>query len=76
MTGAAPYDFLAEPEPVTAADTAFDQRITLAEFLAAADRRFEALDVKGNGHIALADLPKTAVQSPPRPGQARRRPTT
>jgi len=74
MTGAAPYDFLAEPEPVAAADTEFNQRITLAEFLAAADRRFDALDVKGTGRIALADLPKTAVQQPPRPAPERRRP--
>jgi hypothetical protein len=76
MTGAAPYDFLAEPEPVAAADTEFNQRITLAEFLAAADRRFQALDVKGTGKIALVDLPKTAAEQPPRPEQQRRRPMT
>jgi len=62
MTGAAPYNFLAEPEPVTAADAELNQRITRAEFLAAADRRFDALDVKGTGRIALADLPRTAAQ--------------
>ena len=74
LTGAAPYDFLSEPEPVTAADTAFNQTITLAEFLAAADRRFDALDVRGTGRIALADLPKTAVQQAPRAGARRQAP--
>jgi hypothetical protein len=63
MVGAAPYDLLAEPEPVTAADTEFNGRITLAEFLAAADRRFDILDVKQTGKIAFDDLPKTAVQT-------------
>jgi hypothetical protein len=64
MVGAAPYGLLAEPEPVTAADTEFDGRITPAEFRAAADRRFDALDVDGKGRIALKDLPLTAVQQP------------
>ena len=74
MTGVASFDLLAEPEPVTAADTNFDGRITLAEFLAAADRHFDALDTKGAGKITLADLPKTAVQSRPHgppPGEQR-----
>jgi hypothetical protein len=72
MVGAAPYDLLAEPEPVTAADTNFDGRITLAEFLAAADRRFDILDVRQTGKIAFDDLPKTAVQTRPRGGEHRR----
>ena len=65
MTGAAPYNLLAEPEPVTAADANLDGLITRAEFLAAADRHFDALDVNGAGKIALEDLPKTAAQSRP-----------
>ena len=68
MGGAAPYGLLAEPEPVTAADTEFNGRITAAEFRAAADRRFEALDVKGQGRLALKDLPLTVVQPAPRDG--------
>ena len=58
---------------MTAADTAFNAQITLAEFVAAADRHFEALDVKGAGRIGLADLPKTAVQTRPHgpPGEER-----
>jgi EF hand len=74
MTGAAPYNLLAEPEPVTATDTELNQRITRAEFLAAADRRFDALDVRGTGRIALADLPRTAAQGGQRAdGEPRRK---
>ncbi|MDB5481398.1 MAG: EF-hand protein [Caulobacteraceae bacterium] len=72
--GAAPFNLFSEPEPVTAADANFDGRITLAEFLAAADRHFDAVDVKGAGHVILADLPKTAVQTRfhgPHPGEER-----
>ena len=73
MVGAAPYGLLAEPEPVTAADTEFNGRITLAEFLAAADRRFDVLDIKQTGKIAFEDLPKTAVQAHARSEGHRRR---
>jgi hypothetical protein len=73
MTGAAPYNLLGEPEPVTAADTELNQRITRTEFLAAADRRFDALDVKGAGRLALADLPKTEAQGGGRGDGERRR---
>jgi hypothetical protein len=47
---------------VAASDTEFNGHITLKEFDAAADRRFAALDTKGLGYLALADLPKTPVQ--------------
>ncbi len=60
--GAGVYSLLNEPEPVAAADTAFDGRITLAEFLATADRRFDRLDASHQGYLTLADLPKTPVQ--------------
>ncbi|HEX3699898.1 MAG TPA: hypothetical protein VHV27_04420, partial [Phenylobacterium sp.] len=40
MEGAAAFNLLGEPEPVTSSDQNFDGRITLAEFLTAADRRF------------------------------------
>ena len=62
LQGAAVYGLLNEPEPVTAADTRLDGRITLAEFLAAADRRFDKLDVKQQGYLTLDDLPKTPAQ--------------
>jgi hypothetical protein len=61
-TGAAPYTLIQTPEPITAADTNFDGRIRKASFMALADRRFTALDKKGDGYLTLAGLPKTYVQ--------------
>jgi len=61
--GAAAYGLLAEPEPITAADTNVDFRITKAEFLAAADRRFKRLDKRGDGKLTLDELPMTAAQA-------------
>lgn len=63
LEGAAFYGLLAEQEPVTAADSDIDGRITKAEFLAAADRRFKRLDRKGDGALTLDELPKTAAQA-------------
>ncbi len=72
LAGAAPYDMLREPEPVTAADLDFNGRITLAEFRTRADQRFRLLDPDDRGYLTPDDLPKTAVQEGgPRP---RRRP--
>jgi hypothetical protein len=62
MGGAAPYELIAEPEPVSSADTDLTGRVTLPEFLAAADRRFDQLDPKGLGSLTLAGLPKTPAQ--------------
>lgn len=42
---------LDDPEPVSGADTALNSHITLAEWLAAADRRFALLDDKGRGWL-------------------------
>ncbi len=60
--GAAAFSLTPDPEPVASADAALDGKITLAEFLAAVDRRFDAVDVKHQGYLTLADLPKTAAQ--------------
>ena len=60
--GAAPFELIADPEPLAAADLAMDGHITLAEFLTVADRRFDRLDKKGLGYLTLADLPKTQTQ--------------
>ena len=58
---------LSEPEPVSGADVNLDSRITLAEWLAAADRRFDLLDIKhlgALGHDELkALLPKAGKKS-------------
>ena len=59
-TGA--VSLLSDPEPVSGADMALNSRITLAEWLAAADRRFDLLDVKHLGYLTrealAARLPK------------------
>ncbi len=60
--GAALFSLLNQPEPVSAADTDFNGQVTLAEFLAAADRHFDRLDTKEQGYLTLAGLPKTPVQ--------------
>lgn len=62
MQGAAAFNFLREPEPVSASDGNFDHRITAEEFQAAADRRFKLLDKAGLGYLTLDTLPKTAFQ--------------
>ncbi len=62
MGGASSYQLIAEPEPIAAADANLTGRISLADFLVAADRRFNRLDGKSQGFLTLADLPKTPVQ--------------
>ena len=63
LEGAAGYGLLREAEPVAAADTDLDGRVTKAEFLAAADRRFKRLDKNGDGKLTLDELPKTVSQA-------------
>ena len=63
VQGAAVYSLINTPEPVAAADTEFDGRITKAEFAAAADRRFDLLDKATSGYLTLAALPKTPLQT-------------
>jgi EF hand domain-containing protein len=62
LDGAAPYELIPDPEPVASTDFAGDGRITLAEFLRAADERFDRLDAKHTGFLTLAGLPKTVAQ--------------
>jgi len=61
--GAAAYGLLAEVEPVRAADTDLNGRVSKQEFQEAADRRFARLDKNADGKLELAELPKTAVQA-------------
>ena len=56
-------------DPVAAADTDLDGRVTKAEFMEAADRRFKLLDKRHDGKLTLDELPMTEVQST----QAKRR---
>jgi hypothetical protein len=57
-----PVQLLADPEPVSGADLDLTSKITLAEWLAATDRRFDMLDKKRQGFLdhdaLLAMLPK------------------
>jgi hypothetical protein len=62
MGGGTPYELLSDPEPVAAADLSLSGRVTLADFLAAADRRFDLLDTRKQGYLVLAELPKTPIQ--------------
>lgn len=62
LQGAAPYGLLAEAEPITAADTDLDGRVSKEEFLAAADRRFDKLDKRHDGKLTLDELPLTVSQ--------------
>jgi hypothetical protein len=62
LVAAAPFGLLAEAEPVRAADTNLDGRVTKAEFLEAADRRFKALDKRKDGQLTLDELPLTVAQ--------------
>ena len=61
--GAAVYELIDKPEPVSAADTELTGHITLAAFLAEADHDFDVLDKTGRGYLTLADLPKTPLQA-------------
>jgi hypothetical protein len=63
LEGAAAFNFLREPEPILAADTNLDGRVTKAEFLDAADRRFKRLDKDGDGKLTQEELPMTASQA-------------
>ncbi len=61
--GAVQFSYFPEPEPVRAADRNLDYKITLAEFIAAADRHFKTLDKKGLGYLTYDALPKTPIQT-------------
>jgi hypothetical protein len=73
LVAAAPFGLLAEAEPVRAADTDLDGRVTKAEFLAAADRRFKALDKRKDGKLTLDELPMTAWQAAVEKGRGKSR---
>jgi Ca2+-binding EF-hand superfamily protein len=60
--GAPAYSLLNVSEPVANADTDFDGKITLQEFLKTADSRFDLLDKDKDGYLTLATLPQTPEQ--------------
>ncbi len=63
MQGAMPFSLIPQAEPVSAADTDFDGKVTRAEFIASADRHFATLDTSGAGALTLAGLPQTPMQA-------------
>ena len=56
LQGAARYGLLNIPEPVAGADADFNRSITLEEFRRAAAQRFQLLDSKNVGRLAIQDL--------------------
>jgi hypothetical protein len=60
--GAPLYSLLNVSEPVSSADLNFDGKISLEEYLAAADRRFDQLDKDKLGYLTLSTLPQTPQQ--------------
>ena len=63
--GAGRYGLFDLPEPVIAADTNFDRGVSLAEFRAAAQARFMALDLDHKGYLTLEGL--ETIRPAPRP---------
>jgi Ca2+-binding EF-hand superfamily protein len=61
--GAGRYSWIDLPEPIVSMDTNFDRAISRQEFLAAARKRFAALDADHNGVLTRDELPKI---TPPR----------
>lgn len=68
LQGAARYALLNLPEPVMAADADFDRAVTVSEFRQAALQRFQLLDTKRQGKLALQDL-EALVPSRPKHGE-------
>lgn len=62
LVGAAAYGLLGEAEPVRGSDRDLDGRISKAEFMEAADRRFALLDKRHDGKLTLDELPMTPWQ--------------
>lgn len=60
--GAPEFSLLNVSEPVTGADLNFDGKVSLDEFLVAADRRFDELDKDRRGYLTLESLPQTPEQ--------------
>ena len=66
--GAARFSYLDIPEPIRSADLNLDWRVTEAEWLKAADKRFAMLDVKSQGRLTPDSLPPIPGAHPPRGG--------
>ena len=64
--GAARFTFLNEPQQIRVADTNLDWRVSVAEWTAAATRRFNLLDMDHDGKLTMATLPALPVDIPQR----------
>jgi hypothetical protein len=62
LVGAAPYNLLADPEPVRGSDLRLSGVINLTDFKTRAEQRFALLDERGRGALTLASLPYTQAQ--------------
>jgi hypothetical protein len=60
--GAPEFSLLNVSEPVSSADMNFDGKISLEEYLLAADRRFAQLDADKRGYLTVDALPQTPEQ--------------
>lgn len=60
--GAPEFSLLNVSEPVSSADLNFDGKVSLEEFMTAADRRFDQLDKDHDGYLTLDTLPQTPEQ--------------
>ncbi len=61
--GGGRYALINIPEPVVSIDADLSRRISMAEFTAAADRRFGLLDPDERGYLTLDTLPRTPIQA-------------
>ncbi|ESQ79609.1 hypothetical protein [Asticcacaulis sp. YBE204] len=62
VVGAAQFSLINEPQPIRNADTNFDFRITIEEWINASGQRFDMLDANKDGKLTFAELPKTPLQ--------------
>jgi Ca2+-binding EF-hand superfamily protein len=62
LMGAARYSLLNEPEPISAADTDLDGKVTMKEWMAITERRFAKLD-----HLKTGQLTRDSLLNPPTP---------
>lgn len=62
LEGAGRYSFINVPEPVISADADLNRGVSRAEFVAAAGRRFVALDTNHDGRLTRDELPPLPIR--------------
>ncbi|WP_157138699.1 hypothetical protein [Asticcacaulis biprosthecium] len=63
VQGASQYSLIDEPQPIRAADSNLDFKVSDVEWVAASEQRFGILDANADGGIALEELTKTPAQA-------------